>query len=351
MTVIRFGADGPMSAPIRAAGIEIVAADVKPLVPLPKIGGLSALLSQVKIARGVKRTKRPAIIHSFLGAPSLIAATATLFDSHTQLVVSKRNQLRNPQMFAGERRGEAWAMRRADAVMAHSTEVKQEITTLRIRPEQLHLVHNGIDTRPYRAAREDRDALRARFGWTDQTVLVKLANLIPYKGHSFLLDGLAELSKADANNANWRCVLVGHGNAYFEQGLHNSIKQHGLTDRVELLGYRSDIADILAASDVGLLLSDHEGFSNAILEYMAAGLPVIATSVGGNRDSVTSGQNGFLIDPKDSATLHTALRTLISDEGQRTDMGNAGYKRVCDEFSMETCLDGYEAVYRNLLQS
>jgi glycosyltransferase involved in cell wall biosynthesis len=350
ITVLRLGADGPMSAPIHDAGIEIVAADVKPLIPLPKIGGLSALLSQVNICRRVKRAEHPVILHSFLGAPSLIAATATLFDNHTRLVVSKRNQLRNPEMFAGERSGEAWAMRRADAVMAHSSEVRREILTLGIRPNRLHLVHNGINLKPYRDAQENRAMLRKQFGWTGKTILVSLANLIPYKGHSFLLDGLTQFSSKTPAPANWRCVLVGHGEAGFEQKLRRSVREKQLEDQIEFMGYRSDIADILAAADIGVLLSDHEGFSNAILEYMAAGLPVIATSVGGNLDSVTAGQTGFLVNPKDVSAFSTAMQTLVSDQDRRTLMGQAGFEIVRDKFSIDACLKGYESVYRSLLE-
>jgi glycosyltransferase involved in cell wall biosynthesis len=350
MTVLRLGADGPMSAPIRDAEIKIIAADPKPIIPIPKIGGLSALLSQINICRQVASQQNPSILHSFLGAPSLVAAATSVLGSRAKLVVSKRNQLRNPEMFFGERRGETWAMRRADAVMAHSSEVRREVLTLGIHPDQLHLVHNGIDSTPYRAAKGNRDALRARFGWTGQTILISLANLIPYKGHSFLLDSLAHLSSGTSTPANWRCVLVGQGEEGFERNLHGSIGELGLTGQVEFMGYRSDIADILAAADVGLLLSDHEGFSNAILEYMAAGLPVIATSVGGNLDSVTAGQTGFLVNPNDVSALSTAMQTLVSDQDRRTLMGQAGFEIVRDKFSIDECLNGYESVYRSLLE-
>ncbi|MBV8697006.1 MAG: glycosyltransferase, partial [Bradyrhizobium sp.] len=123
----------------------------------------------------------------------------------------------------------------------------------------------------------------------------------------------------------------------------------GLESHISLLGVRSDIPDLLNASDVAILASHQEGFSNAIIEGMQAGLPVIVTDVGGNAEAVASGETGLVVAPRDPDALAAAILRLASDGELRQRYGAAGRRRVAVHFSLEACVAAYEALYRGLL--
>ena len=108
-----------------------------------------------------------------------------------------------------------------------------------------------------------------------------------------------------------------------------------------------DIPDLLAASDIGVLASYEEGFSNAVIEGMAASLPMVVTDVGGNAEAVIDGECGYVIPPHDPTALAKALENLICDSGRRQNMGEAARRRVA-ESPLDACVAAYEALYVEL---
>jgi glycosyltransferase involved in cell wall biosynthesis len=118
---------------------------------------------------------------------------------------------------------------------------------------------------------------------------------------------------------------------------------------VSFLGLRSDVADILWVSDIGILSSHEEGFSNSILEGMAARLPMIVTDVGGNAEAVIDGECGFVVPPHDPGRLAGAIEILARDPALRTAFGIAGRRRIEQRFTLEKCVDAYDALYSGLL--
>ena len=116
------------------------------------------------------------------------------------------------------------------------------------------------------------------------------------------------------------------------------------------MGSRNDIPDLLSASDIGLLCSHEEGFSNAILEGMAAGLPMVVTDVGGNSEAVVNGKTGVVVPARQPAALGQAILELAKDSKRRKEFGGAGRARVEAEFSLEKSVEGYEEVYGSLLE-
>jgi glycosyltransferase involved in cell wall biosynthesis len=110
------------------------------------------------------------------------------------------------------------------------------------------------------------------------------------------------------------------------------------------------VANLLGASDVGLLCSHQEGFSIAILEAMAAGLPMIVTDVGGNAEAVLDGVTGLVAPPHDPQALATSIVRLARDPKLRQRYGSAGRERVKLQFSLEACIAKYEALYGGLLR-
>jgi glycosyltransferase involved in cell wall biosynthesis len=115
------------------------------------------------------------------------------------------------------------------------------------------------------------------------------------------------------------------------------------------MGSRHDVADILCAADIGILCSHEEGFSNAVIEGMACGLPMVVSDVGGNGEAVVHERTGFVVPPRDPQALAEALLKLALDGTMRHAMGKLARQRAEQNFSMTTCIDHYVKLYNRLL--
>lgn len=351
LSVLMFGDDGPMSNNIRDAGIEIIPAPKSSWCRIPKVGGVVTLFSQFLFSLKTVSKIKPDVIHSFLGMPTILGGGAGWVFPCVKVISSKRNQMSRPDSFFKEGMLERWALRRADCVMAHSSEVFKELESVGVKAHKLKLVHNGINVTEYSNDELRRADLRSKFGWSNQEVVfIQTANLIPYKGHEFLLKALGKLSRRDNKLRPWRVVLVGQGTSSYTKKLQQIVNRLDLDGAVEFLGMRSDISSLLEASDVGLLLSAHEGFSNAILEYMASCKPTIATNVGGNKDAVEDEGTGFLISYENEEALAIKLGIFLQDTDKLLNMGYNARRKVEDDFSMTKCIEGYESIYSSFIK-
>ncbi len=230
---------------------------------------------------------------------------------------------------------------------------------LGIRRERIRLVHNGIPMRKQAArdpgaerdarhssasehtsAAADRAEIRRGVGLPDAGVLIlAVGNLYPVKDHATLLRALPELPGT-------RVAIAGRGDE--EPNLRQLAAELGIETRVHLLGLRDDVDRLLAAADLFVQPSRSEGLPLAVLEAMAAGLPVVATRVGGMGEAVVDGETGILVEPARPDELARALRSLLENEALRTRMGRAARARAEAEFSVETMARRYVALYRAL---
>jgi len=148
-------------------------------------------------------------------------------------------------------------------------------------------------------------------------------------------------------NPNCRFIQVGEGE--LRQTIETRIDELGLQNTFHLLGRRNDVPDLLSAFDIGVLTSHAEGFSNSILEYMAAELPVVVTDVGGNREAL--GETGIIVASRDVGAISSALQRLASDTELRQTMGTLVSQRVRELFAADTIRERWLYFYRSLLQS
>jgi glycosyltransferase involved in cell wall biosynthesis len=132
--------------------------------------------------------------------------------------------------------------------------------------------------------------------------------------------------------------------------LAGEIEHLGLGEMVELLGTRTDVAELLAAAHVFVLSSDSEGLPMSVLEAMAAGVPVVATAVGGIPELVADGETGRLVPPRDPAALAAALAAVSADPELRERMGDDGRARAEREFSLAEFRRAHLDVYRAALR-
>lgn len=219
-----------------------------------------------------------------------------------------------------------------------------------IAPGKIACIPNGIDIGRYAEAAgscELRPLLGA-FAPPGTIVVVNVGRLDPVKDQAGLIVAFKLLTDSSpAMAARLRLVIVGEG--ICRKTLETHIARLGLRDRVCLLGDRKDVPGVLAECNVFALSSVAEGIPLTLLEAMAAGLPVVATRVGGVGEVVVDGVTGTLVEPSDSAALAQALRGYVEDESLRHQHGEAGRERVEQHFSLHAMLAGYTSLYDEVL--
>lgn len=200
----------------------------------------------------------------------------------------------------------------------------------------LQTIYNGTRQQP--AA--ETTGLRAALGLkAEDLVIACVGRLVSLKNHRLLLQAFSRLEPA----LSARLLLIGDGP--MEEQLLLWAQELGVQDRVQLLGRRSDVPELLAVSDMFALTSETEGLSCSILEAMSAGLPAVVTAVGGNPELVVDGETGFLIPPGDAQQLHARLHALALDPGLRQRLGQAAQARAAALFSLDAMLESYLRLY------
>ena len=212
-------------------------------------------------------------------------------------------------------------------------------------PARVRVVHNGVDVARLRQHRP-RAEVRRELGLPEGVPVVGLVARLDHwgKGHREFLTALATLKEHYPVEA----LIIGGGRR--EAEMRQLAGEMGLAGRVHFLGQRPDIPDLLSALDLSVLPSHSEGVSLALLEAMAAGLPVIATAVGGLPEVVTDGVNGLLIPPQDPEALAQALARLLEDPALAKELGENARQHVEAHFSLERLGREINEIYGELIK-
>lgn len=227
---------------------------------------------------------------------------------------------------------------------SHNTKLWQ-METEGVAEDRIHVIHNGFDFSVFDSIPADvRQTIRAALGIpVDAPVVTIVANLRSVKDHVTFLK--AARLVAD-NSPETRFLIVGEGPE--RSGLEDLCKDLGLQSQVIFLGKRTDIPQILCASDVGVLSSKSESFSNAVVEYMAAGLPVVATDVGGVREAVDDGINGFIVPVGNSALMGKHITELLNTNSMDR-MGQESRQRCIERFALKSMVEKTGYLYERFL--
>jgi len=227
----------------------------------------------------------------------------------------------------------------ADRIAAISDGVRAALIASGVPADRIRVVPSGIDLEPFQAPC-DRAALRARLGIDVGTFLVlNVAALAPHKSQETLLEAAALLRGRVAGLRVW---IAGEGPE--RRALEARLAGTGAGGAVRLLGFREDVADLLRAADLFCISSWLEGLGTSILDAMAAGLPVVATRVGGIPEVVADGETGLLVEPRSPALLAEAIASLAGDPSRRAGMG-ARAKEVVRAFSADRTAERTRALY------
>ena len=208
-----------------------------------------------------------------------------------------------------------------------------------------HAIPNGVDTTLFRPVDADhRRAMRNALGYAENDVLFGcVASFSPVKRHVDLLTAFADVARA---HPHAKLLLIGEGP--LRGAVEAQIAALNLFANVTLLGARADVDCILPVLDAFVLASNTEGLSNAILEAQACGLPVVATSVGGNPDLVYAGSTGWLVPAETPAELARALRDVVEHPQTARLFGANARAHVQHEHSVDAMASAYERLYREL---
>lgn len=249
-----------------------------------------------------------------------------------------------------QRRVERMAYRLAHAVVVNAEAVGRQIVSEGVPARKVHTVYNGIDVgRLEPPAGLGREELLAACGLPPEAGPRRLVTLVanlrhPVKDHPTFLRAARRVREEVPEAA---FVLAGEGE--LTGAVRELAGELGLADDLFFTGRCSRVAELLAASEVCVLSSRAEGFSNSILEYMAAARPVVATEVGGAAEAIVEGETGHLVPAGDDETMAARVAGLLRDPARARSLGAAGRRRVEALFSAEAQLERTLEIYGRLL--
>ncbi len=226
---------------------------------------------------------------------------------------------------------QTWACKRADEIIVPSKYLASIVHGWGISASKIKVVYNGVEFKGADISREEAKKKIGIYG----DIILSAGRLVPWKGFRMLIKIMPRLSEV---SQLFRLVIVGDGPD--QKMLESMIKNLGLERKVYLVGRKSqeELAIYLAAADMFVLDSGYEGFSHQILEVMTAGVPVITTAVGGNKEVIRQGENGFMIKYQDEFNLVEAIKSLWQNPELQEEFKKEG-KKTAEHFSSEKMIE------------
>jgi glycosyltransferase involved in cell wall biosynthesis len=279
------------------------------------------------------------VIHAHQYSPFVYGAIARLWRPATRLVFTEHGRLSDGPPSTRRRLANRFLSVAPYRVFTVSGDLKRHLIAEGFGENQVAVIHNGIDIKSVPSP-VDRERIRRTLGVPDDAFVIgTVARLDPVNDLGTLVDAVSHL----VPERRVRLIVVGDGPELTR--LKEMAAGRGIANEVRFLGHRDDARSWLAGFDVFVNSSTSEGVSLTILEAMAAGLPVVATEVGGTPEVVTD-ECGYLVPPRDSRRLADALRRLLGDPTRREDLGRRARLRVEQRFRLGRMISDYHAVYR-----
>ena len=310
--------------------------------PAPGIFSWSGLQQALRLRR-LLATHKIDVVHTFMVRACAFGVIAAYRGNCKAILTSRRN--------LGYNIGFKYRLlfkvlnRMTTRVLANSDQARRvSAANEGIDPARIDVLYNGVDLQRFSQSRDP--AIAARWNLPASAPIVGLvANLRPVKNQKLFLQA-AQIVAAQVPEVVF--VLAGRGEPEMVRELQTLAQHLGLTERVRWVD-QEDVAKLLPWLSIGCLASSSESFSNSILEYMAAGLPVVATRVGGIGEAVEDQNTGFLVDSGDAPQFAQALLQLLRDENLRCSMGERGRQRCREQFSLEAAAQRHADFYRCLV--
>lgn len=320
--------DGPPAEKLARAGVPRFDLGARRLADPMALGRLVRLVDRERID----------LIHAHGQDASIVAAAACAMRP-TELVVT-RHVLEEPTENARQRgrsRLTLASLRRADAVVAVSRAVARRLRSSAVPEDRIHVIPNGVETDRYAPGRLDdsREEVRRSLGFEDEArVLLLPAVMREGKGHDLLLRLLPAVRR---RVPSVRVLFAGGGAR--EKALRHEAKAYAVDDVVRFLGFRTDVPELMAASDVVVLPSFAEALPTVLMEAAAASRPVVATRVGGTPEVVENGRTGLLVPPDDASALGDGVARLLENAALGRRFGCAARSRAERLFDIRHLVD------------
>jgi L-malate glycosyltransferase len=290
------------------------------------------------------RKNRIQIVHSYGFYSNVFAVPAARLARTAIVVASIRDT--GDVLTSAQRQVQRMICKAADCVLVNAEAIREALIKEGYPPHKIVVIRNGIMLSKF-GKRQRGGLLRQELGLPLTAPLVMVSSrLNQMKGIEYFLDAAVILAERFPEA---RFLVVGDGESRNELEAYSG--RLGLGRRVVFTGFRCDVPELLSEAEVSVLPSLSEGLSNALLESMAAGVPVVATRVGGNSEVVEHGSTGLLVPARDPAELAGATGRLLENKNLATSFGQAGMRRVKELFSMERSVRQTEHLYERLLEA
>jgi glycosyltransferase involved in cell wall biosynthesis len=332
--------EGPLLERLKGTSVDIVKIDLGRGIDSP-----SGILGVLKLARYLRK-RRFEVVHAHDLWSNMVGMAAAMLARVPVTITSQRDLSHDAWYGTYRRRVLRFLQRRSSIVLTNAKAIRDGLVAQDgIPPEKVCVIYNGVDLDKFRNSHPDRAGMFPHSEGNKLIVLV--GNMISdVKGHLVLIPAAAEIVR---QHPKTQFALVGEGpkRAEFEAQVATS----GLKENFLFLGRRTDVAQILACCDIAVLPSLAEGLPNAVLEYLAAGLPVVASALGGNLEVIQDGITGLLVPAQDSRALAHALTRLVEDQEFSTRLARAGQEHVARYFSFERLVAEVGKLYTSQLRA
>jgi glycosyltransferase involved in cell wall biosynthesis len=240
---------------------------------------------------------------------------------------------------------ERWTARVTDTIVTLTPRERDDHLRFRIAPkEKFAVIHSGVDLQGFQPGLHEPSKTKALLGIpAETTVIGTMGRLTPVKGQETLIRAISDLIR---RGEKMLLLLLGEGE--LRQDLEQLVIRLGIAEQVRFLGWRSDVARIMAVFDIFCLPSRNEGMGKVLVEAMAMGKPIVASDIGGIPDLVRPGVNGILVPVGDTAAWTEAIARLCCDSDERRRMGDAGMK-TAPHYSAEEMIQKIDQMYKEAL--
>ena len=325
--VVRRG--GEAAVRLRALGHEVVERRMR---------GEVDVIAVLRLARLFRRL-RPDVVHLHTSHAHALGRLAAKYGGRPAVVVSRRVDF---SIFRRSFFGLNGLKYRSgvDRFVAVSAAVKHVLECDGLEPARIAVVRDAID--PDRVRKAAPVDVRARLGLPGSArIVLAVGALVGHKGHRHLVAAIPAIVAAEPDA---HVVIAGEGR--LRDDLSTLARALGVTKRLSLPGYVDDVAGWFAAADIFVMPSVEEGLGSSVLDAMAAGVPIVATTAGGLPEAVRDGTDGILVPPGDPSALATAVAALLRDRYRAHALAAEASKRVEAEFSVDRMVEETIAVYR-----
>jgi len=328
----------------RRTGVQVVRIDtlLREVSPLADVRAFAALYR-------LTRSIRPDLVHTHTSKAGIVGRAAAWLARAPAIVHSPHGHIFYGYYGPTKTRIfitlERLAARLCDRVTTLTDLGARDHVKFRIATaDRFATIRPGVDVGQFLNGARRRDPVRTQLGVKrDELLVCWVGRLVPIKDCATFVRACAEVARSQSRV---RFIIAGDG----ELRSQLEAQADRLRVPVQFLGSRSDVPDLMAASDLFVLSSTNEGFGRVLVEAMASGLPIVATKVGGVPEVVEHGRSGLVVPPGDSSAMADAMRRLLSDDTLRAAFRQRGLERV-PEFTIERTMEDLGRLYGELLPS